>query len=534
MSSTPRTPRPTSPSPATTPAPAPNHPNHTPPPRSSPCASPPFEEQVDYSFSPSPGHSTSGLGCVRGESSPTRHADSRRASYLEALLSPRRPHPRCSASVPGERLPPRSAAPTEAEPASTTGWFGLPPTSGGCWEPSCFSTAFIRPTTPPPPPPPPSTEFPALVTPSTTPAMEIIPGEPHRRPELMANLEEEYRHNAVIVVIIGDRDALSCSHVTGFLVLFKEEGLREQALALRPGVKIRGKAIRVMPWTHLSHASLSMLHFKVRLCIEGVPPHAHQLEAMAQLLPREMLLEKLDFQAKNTSEAACCCIWAWVKNPDDVAKSGTLQLEAVSERTEEVWHYNWGNGIAARCMRSARPVNMLSYNTLIHLDRVIDFWPTSPGDAWPKVHDFFWHFGVKDGARVAVRQSAHTRLGHRKRDRSPPGAGGRSSEDDTASSSRRGVGPYCFTMHGPAPIGRPYPRAATHPGGGRCGRPGRDATYPGGGHCGRPGRLARPTAPRQGRSDAAPRQGRPDATGGQPAVANFAAVDPTSDQAPPP
>ena len=67
-------------------------------------------------------------------------------------------------------------------------------------------------------------EFPALVTPSTTPAMEIIPGEPHRRPELvracapytaeMANLEEEYRHNAVIVVIIGDRDALSCSHVT--------------------------------------------------------------------------------------------------------------------------------------------------------------------------------------------------------------------------------------------------------------------------------------------------------------------------------
>ena len=78
-------------------------------------------------------------------------------------------------------------------------------------------------------------------------------------------------------------------------------------------------------------------------------------------------------------------------------------------------------------MRSARPVNMLSYNTLIHLDRVIDFRPTSPGDAWPKVHDFFRHFGVKDGLRVAVRQSKHTRLGHRKRDRSPPGAGGRKS-----------------------------------------------------------------------------------------------------------
>ena len=122
--------------------------------------------------------------------------------------------------------------------------------------------------------------------------MEIIPGEPHWRPEPvracapytaeMANLEEEYRHNAVIVVIIGDRDALSCSHVTaaftewlrvskhlmnvtlfrpeGFLVLFKEEGLRGRALALRPGVKIRGEAIRVMPWTRLSHACRIPLH----------------------------------------------------------------------------------------------------------------------------------------------------------------------------------------------------------------------------------------------------------------------------------
>ena len=40
---------------------------------------------------------------------------------------------------------------------------------------------------------------------------------------------------------------------------------------------------------------------------------------------------------------------------------------------EEVWHYNWGNGIATLRMRPARPVNLLSYNTLIHLDRIIDF-----------------------------------------------------------------------------------------------------------------------------------------------------------------
>ena len=52
--------------------------------------------------------------------------------------------------------------------------------------------------------------------------------------------------------------------------------------------------------------------------------HARQLEAMAHLLPREVLLDKLDFHAKNASEAAFCCIWAWVKNLDDVAKFGML------------------------------------------------------------------------------------------------------------------------------------------------------------------------------------------------------------------
>lgn len=134
----------------------------------------------------------------------------------------------------------------------------------------------------------------------------------------------------MIVIVVSNRDALSCSHVTaaftswlnvsknmmnvtlfhpeGFLVLFKEEGLRERALDLRSGTKIHGEAVRFMSWTRLSQATLAMLHFKVRLCIEGVPPHGHQLETVGTLLPREALLENIDFRAKNASEAACCCI----------------------------------------------------------------------------------------------------------------------------------------------------------------------------------------------------------------------------------
>lgn len=113
----------------------------------------------------------------------------------------------------------------------------------------------------------------------------------------MSFREEEHRHNAVIVVVIGNHAALTCSQVTaafteslnvsknllsvtqfhpeGFLVLFKEDGLRDRALSLRARSKIRGETIKTMPWTRLSHATLSMLQFKLRLCIEGVPPHAH-------------------------------------------------------------------------------------------------------------------------------------------------------------------------------------------------------------------------------------------------------------------
>jgi hypothetical protein len=177
---------------------------------------------------------------------------------------------------------------------------------------------------------------------------------------------------------------------------------------------------------------------------------------VAPLVPKEILLERLDFRSKNAAEAACCCIWVWAKDPDGIAKSGTLELEAVSERTDDVWHFNWKSGPSAR-----RPVNLLPYNVLLHLDRVIDFRPTAPGAEWPKAHNFIWHFGVKDGDRPASRPSVHSRLGPRKRDRSPPGDGGRASEDDTASSHLRGIAGLRRRRQA-RPSAAPWPRPVAH------------------------------------------------------------------------
>lgn len=136
----------------------------------------------------------------------------------------------------------------------------------------------------------------------------------------------------------------------------------------------------MLPWTRLSHAALSTLNFKLRLSIEGVPPHGRQLETVAPLLPKESLSERLDLGAKNVVEAACCCVWVWEKDPDPVAKAGMLRLEAVSERAYEVWRFTRDGTITERQPRPEDQVNMLTFNVLLHLDQAIDFKPAAPAE----------------------------------------------------------------------------------------------------------------------------------------------------------
>ncbi|CAO2211514.1 unnamed protein product [Urochloa humidicola] len=73
------------------------------------------------------------------------------------------------------------------------------------------------------------------------------------------------------------------------------------------------------------------LPYKARVCVEGVPAHARQLETLAGLFTGFALVESLADDdgalAVADKEAACVCVWVWTRDPDAVARAGTLMIQ---------------------------------------------------------------------------------------------------------------------------------------------------------------------------------------------------------------
>jgi hypothetical protein len=89
----------------------------------------------------------------------------------------------------------------------------------------------------------------------------------------------------------------------------------------------------------MAGADISKLQFKVRLCIEGIPPHVRQVPAFQQLLPQHALLEGIDRRHRNDNDANYYYIILWTKNPNDIAKEGTLRLEEPHDHPPMPWHF---------------------------------------------------------------------------------------------------------------------------------------------------------------------------------------------------
>lgn len=112
---------------------------------------------------------------------------------------------------------------------------------------------------------------------------------------------------------------------TGFIVLFSDAHLRDHALDYTSGIDLGGGSkLRFIPWTRMTSAKIADLQFKMRLCIEGVPPHARQLETLKVLFDPNTLIESID-QPNSDTEAACCSVKLWTSNSSGFAKEGSLR-----------------------------------------------------------------------------------------------------------------------------------------------------------------------------------------------------------------
>ncbi|CAN6381723.1 unnamed protein product [Urochloa humidicola] len=235
-----------------------------------------------------------------------------------------------------------------------------------------------------------------------------------------------------------------------FLLRFDNQ-LQRNAARHHGTLRIGHVGLQLLPWMRQvgARASLSKFRYRARLCIEGLPAHARHAETVASLFPKPSFVDDMECDMEKPEEEECLRLWIWTMVPDEIATTGTLQVEEPVTLPEEGYEGSLVDlGMPMRALRSG-PAKTLDYDVIIHVDRIMDYRPLptgsshrstiSPisghpyeelGEEWPARHPFQWRLGVPDGDRRRApeqrRVSVHERLGDRGRDRSPPRGGGAS------------------------------------------------------------------------------------------------------------
>lgn len=295
---------------------------------------------------------------------------------------------------------------------------------------------------------------------------EFVPGAPEHRPQLVVacaartqeirDAERQRELHTVVGVQIDARVPLGAGQVARdvrqqlripdralevqalgpatFILRFGSPELRNSTLAMHI-IPAGCTELRLMPWSRRVCATAGSLRYRVRVCLEGVPSHAWNVDSVTQLFCPPSFIDDVDFEVFREAESSCFNLWVWMADPNALPKKAILKIEEPFARTGPT-------GLPILRHEAARA---LDYEVLIHLERVLDYAPLQSSSShdsyesaisgipdngleeeWPARHFFSWIPGVPDGERLLIhggRVSARDRLGGR-RDRSPPADGG--------------------------------------------------------------------------------------------------------------
>ena len=114
-----------------------------------------------------------------------------------------------------------------------------------------------------------------------------------------------------------------CLSTATFLLRFTSPDLRNAALRCG-ALHVARSALQLRPWNRHISASAASFKFRVRLCIEGLPSHAHQPQTIAQLFKSPTFIEEIAGDQDREEEKGCFCVWIWTADPSNIAKAGTL------------------------------------------------------------------------------------------------------------------------------------------------------------------------------------------------------------------
>jgi hypothetical protein len=137
---------------------------------------------------------------------------------------------------------------------------------------------------------------------------------------------------------IGDID-ITFYPLGGFLLLLPTPNHHGRVLSSNDSITVGHAKLQLLPWTRMAGANAVKLLFKVQLCIEGIPRHAHQEASVKWLLQQGTLFERFNDSHRNDGDASYCCVLIWSRDPDQLTKEGSLLVEELHDRPQAAWDF---------------------------------------------------------------------------------------------------------------------------------------------------------------------------------------------------
>ncbi|CAO1948902.1 unnamed protein product [Urochloa humidicola] len=104
--------------------------------------------------------------------------------------------------------------------------------------------------------------------------------------------DDAHRALAAVQAVTGDAFTVTPFHPEHFLVICSTADTRNRFLAASP-IPLGVTSLSLLPWTRLVHANSKTLLSKVTIEIDGIPPHAWDLDTASKLLAGYCWIEQL-------------------------------------------------------------------------------------------------------------------------------------------------------------------------------------------------------------------------------------------------
>lgn len=89
-------------------------------------------------------------------------------------------------------------------------------------------------------------------------------------------------------------------------------------MGLRPVLEFRGQRLAFQQWIRQSQAVFAVMKSKVSLELEGIPPHAWELEVVESLLGGSCIIDSVAPETLSRADMASFKLTTWIADPEQI------------------------------------------------------------------------------------------------------------------------------------------------------------------------------------------------------------------------